>query len=317
MQIRFGYVAMALLLHHGSPNKTVTYTNLIKIPEREDQLNKLRRLTKENLDCLLRVLKYNIAHGIHVFRITSKLVPLATHPLTQGWNYIDEFIAEFQQLGDYIKRNDMRISAHPDHFTLLNSPRESVVTASIENLSYHHRIFAAMGLDRAAKLVLHIGGSYQDKPAAMERFSKNFDRLPQCLKERIVLENDDKIFNAKDTLCLCQTLNIPMVVDIHHHTCCNQGEKIKTLWPGILNTWTKEIPKIHFSSPRDAKNERAHADYINSAAFYSFFQEIKEFNRDFDVMIEAKQKDKALLKLLEELKCLKDPWKIKAATLST
>lgn len=317
MQIRFGYVAMALLLHHGSPNKTVTYTNLLKIPAREDQLSKLRKLTKENLDCLLRVLKYNIAHGIYVFRITSKLVPLATHPIAQDWNYIDEFAAEFQRLGDYIKKNGMRVSAHPDHFTLLNSPRESVVTASIENLFYHHRIFTAMGLDSAAKLVLHIGGSYQDKQAAIHRFGENFNQLPQCIKDRIILENDDKIFTAKETLDLCEILKIPMVVDIHHHECCNQGEKIKTLWPAIVNTWTKEIPKIHFSSPRDAKNERAHADYITSNAFYSFFQEIKEFNRDFDVMIEAKQKDKALLKLLDELKSLKEPWEIKAATLTT
>ncbi len=122
MRIRFGYVAMALNIIEGSPNKTVTVTNLLKIAEPADRVNRLRRLARENLANQLRVLKYNAAHDIRVFRFTSKLIPLATHPEAAGWDYSGEFACELKEIGDYVRQHAMTVSAHPDHFTLLNSP---------------------------------------------------------------------------------------------------------------------------------------------------------------------------------------------------
>lgn len=307
MYIRFGYVAMALDILEGSPNKTVTVTNLLKVPDEVSRLNRLRRLTKTNLDNQLRVLKYNKANKIDVFRFTSKLIPLATHPLTANWDYLCEFSQELKEIGQYVKENRMRVSAHPDHFVLLNSPKPDVVSASVKDLRYHSDLFDAMTLNEEAKLVLHVGGLYHEKERAMDRFKENFALLPSSIKNRLILENDDRSFGAADVLALCKELDIPMVLDVHHHACCNAGDDIRDLLPGIFATWGSSRPKLHFSSPKDSKNFRAHADYINSSDLVNFLHIAKEcVNSDFDIMLEAKQKDKALHALIKELKTVFD-----------
>lgn len=314
MLIRFGYVAIALNILDGSPNKTITYSNLIKIAEPKDRLERLRKLTEINLERLLRVLKYNKHNAIHVFRITSKLIPLATHPVAKDWDYLKEFQKNFIELGAFISKNNMRISFHPDHFTLLNSPNDDIVNSSITTLQYHTDILNAMSLDSRSKLVLHVGGVYNDKISAIKRFVANYERLSSDIQSRIILENDDKNFTAKETLDLCNILNIPMVIDIHHHACCNNGESLSALWSKIMDTWQKNTPKIHFSSPKDVKNFRAHADFIDSQEFYSFINQIKHDNLDFDVMLEAKQKDRALHQLMKDLQ---EKYSIKAIDATT
>jgi len=301
MRIRFGYVAMALNIMEGSPNKTVTVTNLLKIAAPADRLNRLRRLTRENLANQLRVLKYNAAHDIHVFRFTSKLIPLATHAEATGWDYAGEFAAELMEIGDFARRHNMRVSAHPDHFTLLNSPDEKVIAASLEDLAYHARVFDAMGFGNEAKLVIHVGGAYKGKDKAMDRFKENYQLLPENIKGRLIIENDDKSYTARDVLELCQAITVPMVLDVHHHYCCNEGENLADLWPDIAATWQDSLPKVHMSSTKEGTNVRAHADYISSDEFIAFMDLAKNLDRDFDVMLEAKQKDLAVHKLMADL----------------
>lgn len=301
MRIRFGYVAIALDIMDGSPNKTITYTNLSKISGEQERFDQLRRLTKINLERLLRILKHNKHLDVHVFRMTSKLIPLATHPIAAAWDYCGEFREELASIGAFVRENKMRVSFHPDHFTLLNSPSADVVQSSIKTLSYHADVLDTMGLGSEAKLVLHIGGTYQDKNAAISRFEKNYAVLTPAIQSRIILENDDKSFTAQETLDLCEALKIPMVVDVHHHLCCNNGEDLSELWPKIMRTWGDGIPKIHFSSPKDEKNKRAHADFIDPQSFYSFLCQVKAHDFDFDVMLESKQKDMALFQLMGAL----------------
>lgn len=301
MQIRFGYVAMALNIMEGSPNKTVTVTNLLKIAASADRVNRLRRLTRENLANQLRVLKYNAAHDIHVFRFTSKLIPLATHPEAAGWDYTSEFANELKEIGDFVRKHAMRVSAHPDHFTLLNSPDEKVIAASIEDLAYHARVFDAMGFGNEAKLVVHVGGAYKSKEKALERFCDTFQLLPANIKDRLIIENDDKSYTARDVLKLCQRIAAPMVLDVHHHYCCNEGDELARLWPDIAATWQGSTPKVHMSSSKEGPNVRAHADYINADEFMAFVHLAKELNKDFDVMLEAKQKDLAVHQLMRDL----------------
>ncbi len=303
MRIRFGYVAMALDIIEGSPNKTVTVANLLKVPQEADRLNRLRRLVKKNLENQLRVLKYNKAHEIEVFRVTSKLIPLATHPATAGWDYLSEFHNELDEIGGYAKDNNMRLSAHPDHFVLLNSPKAEVISASLKDLEYHADLLDAMGLNDSAKLVLHVGGLYKDKEPALVRFKDNFKLLPAKIRNRIIIENDDRSYSAADVLKLCKELNAPMVLDVHHHYCCNNGEPLIDLLPDIFDTWQVMQPKLHFSSPKDAKNFRAHADCVNVDDLLNFLRIAKDcVNRDFDIMLEAKQKDRALHALMQQLK---------------
>jgi UV DNA damage endonuclease len=304
MRIRFGYVAIALAVPQGSPNKTVTVKTLEKIKEPQDRLNRLRRITAENLATTLRVLRYNAAHGIYVYRFTSKTVPLATHPMAKGFQYAEEFGDEFRQIGDYIRSHSMRFSAHPDHFTVLNSPQSEVLAAALVDLDYHARLFEAMGLSIKPSLVLHVGGLYNHKALSLERFVDRYRQLPERLRARIMLENDDKIYTAADVLSLCERLGCSMVLDIHHHRCNNNGEKLAELWPRIVATWNDLTPKIHVSSPKSEKDCRSHADFVAAADVLPFLEIAAVLGRDLDIMVEAKQKDEAMFRLVDELAAL-------------
>jgi len=301
MRVRLGYVAMSLKLSDCSPSKTITVANLQKLEGEENRLNRLRRITGENLQNTMRLLYYNAAHRISVFRFTSKLVPLATHPLTQGWDYCTEFAGDFAKIGDIVRGHNMRVSSHPDHFTVINTPKEEVFQASLKDLVYHDDVFAAMRLPEA-KMVTHVGGMYGSKPQSLQRFKENFRILPEAVRRRLLLENDDKSFGVADVLEVCQELQIPMVVDVHHHNCVNRGEEIGEYLDRIFDTWQGSLPKVHFSSPKSVKKCRAHADDIDVGEFYKFLLTARELGRDFDVMIEAKNKDLAVFNLIRELK---------------
>ncbi len=262
-------------------------------------------MSKLNIENTLRILKYNRAMNIQVYRLTSKLIPLATHQELAGWEYQRQFASELKQLGEFVKQNGFRISAHPDHFTILNPVKQEVLLASVKDLDYHVRLYEAMGLeDYRYKLVLHVGGLYGDKCSSIERFKVNFSKLPDRIRKRIIIENDDKCFTAADVLQLCKDLGAPMVLDVHHHKCANNGERLSELLPEIYKTWDGEPfrPKIHFSSPKSQKEFRSHADYIDHAGFMEFLNTAKALDCDIDIMLEAKMKDRALLELSEKLR---------------
>jgi UV DNA damage endonuclease len=301
---RLGFVAMTLGLENCSPSGTVTYATYKALKEESARKVRLSRVTRSNIDNTLRILKYNSALELEVYRLTSKLIPLATHEELRGWEYSSEFKEELKILGEYIKDKGFRVSAHPDHFTVLNPIKQEVLAASIRDLEYHVNLFEAMGLyDYRYKLVLHVGGVYGDKEKAIERFKQNFLKLPDRISKRIILENDDKSFTASDVLKICVELSIPMVLDVHHHKCVNNGEKLEELLPGIYKTWAfeQDPPKVHFSSPKSDKDFRSHADYINYADFIEFLNIAKLFDKDIDIMLEVKMKDLALLELSEKL----------------
>lgn len=301
MLIRFGYVAIAFGIQEGSPNKTVTVKKMDKIENPDVKKDLLRKLLRQNLETMRRIMWYNRAHNIHLYRMTSKLVPLATHPEAIGWDYVSEFSQEFAELGKIARDCGCRLSAHPDHFTVLNSPKQEVCDASIRDLEYHASMFRAMGYEPEPQLVLHAGGLYKNKPQSLDRFLHNLALLPDELRLRVMLENDDKAYTASDVLSLCQESNTPMVLDIHHHRCLNNGEDLANLWPAIAATWGDTLPKIHLSSPKSDKDFRSHAELISAKDFLPFLAVASKLDRDFDVMIEAKGKDRALFALLDEL----------------
>ncbi|MDF2501904.1 MAG: uvsE [Anaerosporomusa subterranea] len=301
MLIRFGYVAIAFGIQEGSPNKTVTVKKLSKLENAEVKLELLRKILRQNLDTTRRILLYNQAHNIHLYRLTSKLVPLATHPEAEGWDYSSEFRQEFADLGRLARESNCRLSAHPDHFTLLNSPKSEVLAASLRELEYHDSIFRALGYPPGPQLVLHAGGMYKNKKQSLDRFCREFAALPDTIRQRIMIENDDKVYTAADVLSLCKKLGAPLVLDVHHHNCLNNGEALSELWPDIVSTWGDARPKIHISSPKSEKDRRSHAELINVKSLLPFLSAASKLDRDFDVMIEAKGKDRALFTLLDEL----------------
>lgn len=306
MKIRLGYVAIAINLKNVTSSSTVTFANYNKLRGEEERIKKLKRVTFSNLDDLETILKYNIENNIHFYRLTSKLIPLTTHPQV-AWQYEKYFSKELNTIGTIIKKYNMRLDAHPDQFNVINSVKQKVVEDTIRNLNHAVDLFEIMDYEKG-KLVVHTGSSVGGKEESIIRFISQYKTLPSRIKERLILENDDKIFTAKDVLGICEQIKIPMVVDIHHHNCKNDEENIGDLLPHIFSTWDKEIlpPKIHFSSPREANKEgnldRKHADYIDVNEFVSFLDLAREsVNRDFDVMIEAKKKNQALFQLMKDL----------------
>lgn len=314
MIVRFGYVAMSVEVKNASPSKTMTASTFEKLQDREAAIRKLERIAAENLHNSLRLLRHNRAHDIRVYRFSSKLIPLFGHEMLKEWDPLPALAEAFSEVGSYVRQHRMRTSFHPDHFNVLSTPREDVLATSIADLRRHVGMLEAMGLDENAKCNIHIGGTYGSKEKALERFIRHFGLLDSGIQRRLTLENDDKTYTAKETLEVCETLGIPMVLDLHHHWVNNEGETAAELWPRILQTWdnagtnTEEsvglpvLPaKIHVSSPKSDKDPRAHADYVEIGPLMDFLKRIAESTSYADVMIEAKMKDGALFRLMQKL----------------
>jgi UV DNA damage endonuclease len=310
MRITLGYVSIALNLPNVTSSSPVTYTNYQKLTTKEQKLDKLKKVTLSNLDDLYKILQYNINHQIHFYRITSALVPLATHPEVINWDYRKIFKKDFERLGNLIKENNMRVDTHPDEFNVINSIKEEVVHNSIRNLLTHVQLFEDLSYPKG-KMVLHIGSAQGGTNEAMKRFINNLKTFPLEITEKLMLENDDKTFTAAEVLRICNEIRVPMVLDVHHHICNNQGENLDTMLPYIFSTWDNQLipPKIHFSTPRESEKDRKHADYINAVDFCEFVEHSKSLNEDYYVMIEAKKKDQALFKLAEDIKAIRPGWK--------
>ncbi len=305
MIVRLGYVAIALNLNKVTSSSTLTYARYSKLSE-DDRLNKLKEVTYSNLNGLEKILNYNIENNIHFYRMTSNLIPLATHPDVM-WDYMKYFKKDFEHIGNIIKKSNMRVDAHPDQFNVINSDKENVVESTIKTLNTQVDIFEAMKYDEG-KMVIHIGGAKGGKEEGTKRFLDNLSKFPKRIAERLILENDDKTYTGLDVLDICKKSKLPMVLDVHHHDCNNEGECVEDILKGAFDTWNDEIlvPKIHFSSPREFDKDRKHSDYIDANVFLNFLDVAREkVNRDFDVMIEAKQKDITLNKLVEDLKVIR------------
>lgn len=307
MRVRLGYVAIALGLPKVTSSSNVTYTYYQKLSE-EERVNKLRQVTYSNITDLRKILEYNIKNKIHFYRITSALIPLATHPEVR-WDYRPVFGRSFKLIGEIINRSNMRADTHPDQFNVINSVDDNVVENTVRNLWIHVNLFKDMEYS-PGKMVLHIGSAAGGKEDALRRFEKNFLGLPGEIASRIILENDDKTFTAKETLRLCKNLKVPMVLDYHHHICNNDGENIYKLLPDIIDTWKgEELPaKLHFSTPKDGPKDRKHADYIDVKSFVEFIDNCKFIKEDLDIMLEAKKKDLALFELADCIKKMRKKW---------
>ncbi|MBM7585218.1 UV DNA damage endonuclease [Bacillus pakistanensis] len=299
---RLGFVANALSLWDASPSKTMTFKRFSELPQTE-RMDRLKEITAANLIHTKRILYYLAAHEISVYRLSSSLVPLATHPEVK-WDFLTPFQKEWDVLGRLIKQFSIRASFHPNQFTLFTSPREDVTLNAIEDMRYHYKMLEAMGIAKQSVINIHIGGAYGDKATTLLRFHKNLMKLPSPIKEVMTLENDDKTYNVEETLKACHQEGIPMVLDIHHHLANSDGVgDLKTYLPSIVKTWEHRTlpPKIHVSSPKSKKAFRSHADYVDFDFIYPLLKDLKRLNQDVDLMVEAKNKNLAMLKLIEDI----------------
>lgn len=315
MKIRFGYVSHAVSLWDASPAKTVTFTRYQQLGAQERK-DKLLSVTKENLKHTLRMLHYNLGHEIELYRFSSSIVPLATHPEIL-WDFVTPFRQEWLEIGDLVKEKRLRVSFHPDQFTLFTSPQKKVTENAVVDMEYHYKMLAAMGIEASSLINIHIGGAYGDKEQTIKRFYENLKTLPLDIKKVMTLENDDKTYNAVETLAACEREGVPFVFDYHHHMANPCEAPLEDLLPRLFGTWSGRgfPPKVHISSPKNEKEFRSHADFVSVEFMMPFLKLLQEYGQDIDFMIEAKAKDQALLKLVDDLSKIRGIKRISGGTL--
>jgi UV DNA damage endonuclease len=271
---------------------------------------RLKTTVKNNLECLEKILKYNIKKNILFFRITSDLIPFASHPICT-FNWQDFFKKDFLRIGELIQKNDIRISMHPDQFIVLNSPNRNIVERSKKELLYHAEILDLMNLNFTAKIQLHVGGAYNNKKNSIYRFIKHYKELEPIIKKRLVIENDDRIYTLKDCLYINQGTGIPVLFDIFHHSILNNGETTKNAVEICTRFWGKKdgLLMLDYSSKKVGGSIRSHADTIDISEFKLFLKITKPY--DFDIMLEIKDKEKSALKAIKILEKDKRFLKIK------
>jgi UV DNA damage endonuclease len=261
--------------------------------------NRLKETIKINLDCLLRILEFNVEHDIFFFRITSDLIPFASHPINT-FNWKNFFASSFEEIGDFIKKKRIRISMHPDQFTLINSVREDVFERSLKELEYHACVLDLMLLDTSAKIQIHVGGVYDNKQHSTDRFVERFSKLDNCICRRLVVENDDRSYNLNDCIEISNNVGVPVLFDVFHHSINGTGASINQAIQLSSRTWNQKrdgILMVDYSSLNMNGPSRQHADSIDIKDFKRFLVDSAPF--DFDVMLEIKDKEKSAAKAVE------------------
>jgi UV DNA damage endonuclease len=263
-------------------------------------------LAKQNLADLEPIMRWNYDHNIFLFRMSSEIFPFATHA-----DYYKEYEVRFeelfgntlQHLGKLAKKYNQRLTFHPGQFTQLSSDREEVVLNAIREIDFHAEILDRMGCNRDSVIVIHGGSKRGGKEAGLQRLIENFDRLSPSSQSRLVLENCEMCFTVEDLLPVCNQLQIPLVLDFHHHNINPTKRSLDDLTEEILHTWNIRgiKPKFHISESRpdvlltdSITKRRAHSDYITSIPDI-FFRMANTTICGIDLMFEAKMKEDSVL----------------------
>jgi UV DNA damage endonuclease len=266
--------------------------------EPKDRRPHLYQVARNNLKTVEAILRWNAEHGIKLYRITSELIPLATHPVAAEWNWEEDLAYEFAEVAAVARATGARLTTHPGQYTVLNAKDPEVLAKGVEDLVYHARMLELLETGPESGMVLHIGGAYGDKDAATARFIENFRHLPTTVADRLWFENDDMTWDTSEVLAIARTVGRPMVLDVHHHRVLREDDWYPWL-EQVLPTWGDVRPKLHFSSPKDGARSRSHADLIDPHDFGAFLDRVAHL--DIDVMLECKSKDEALLQLRTDM----------------
>ncbi len=281
--------------------RTTTAKTLSVLP-RGEQLKKLSGICQSNTQNLVRAVQTVHRLGIGAFRIMSPLFPRMTHP-DVGYSLADlpdaDTIANLlYATRSFSQLHDIRLSFHPDQFVVLSSPHPAVVANSIRELDHQAWLAEVVGVE---VINLHAGGVYGDKSLALMRFCQVFTGLPENVRSRLTLENDDVCYTVSDLLPVCEKLSIPLVYDVHHHRCKPDGLSVEEATRLAGATWQNlgREQYCHLSSPRagwGGSDPKPHADYINPVDVPICWRE-----RIMTVDIEAKAKELAVVRLMNDL----------------
>jgi UV DNA damage endonuclease len=292
-----GYACINLSLG----KKITTNRTMVKRTFIAKGLDYVSDLVLQNVADLERIIDWNEQNGIKMYRMSSEMFPWATeYEFTElkDWNEIEKIL---QRCGAKATQYKQRLSFHPGPFNVLVSPKENVVLNTIKDLEVHGRIMDTMELSKTPynKINIHCNGVYGDKIAAMDRFCENFEKLSNSVKSRLTIENDDKasMYSVKDLMYIHSKINIPIVFDYHHHTFNTGDMSEESALKLAITTWPEGItPAVHYSESKALHENntklkpQAHSDYINAIP--------NTYDMGVDIMVEAKQKDLAILKFI-------------------
>lgn len=303
--MRIGYACLTFA-KKDFKYKTLRFESLDR--ERFDEV------VKHNLKILQDMIIYNAQNEIKMFRITSDLIPFGSDSrMIYPWQ--NSYTYEFSAVGESAKKFDIRLSMHPGQYCVLNSLNKEVVVRAIRDLEYHCDILDLLNTSAHSKIVLHVGGAYGDKAQAIKRFEDAYNSLSSRIKERLVIENDERIYNIKEVLEIGEKLGIPVVFDNLHHKINPPSDILEEdiYWIERANkTWKAKdgTQKIHFSTQDKDKREGAHSKYIGVNEFLDFIMSYKaslsSTKKDIDIMLEVKDKDLSAIKcnnLLKSFEC--------------
>ena len=279
-----------------------TGRSMIKRTFQTKGLDYASELTLKNVKDLNGIISWNVLNGYNFYRMSSGLAPWKTEYDWEDLKDIDSIRRWFHSAGTMAKTHNVRLTSHPGPYNVLVSPKEEVVENCIKDLTIHGDEFDMMGLSRTPynKINIHLGGAYGDKEASMKRFVKNFPRLPESVRSRLTLENDDKasMYSVKDLYYgIYKKIGIPIVFDYHHHQFCTGGMSEQEALEMALSTWGDIKPVTHYSESRRDEQEdktirvQAHSDYV--------YDKIEMYGNDFDIMVEAKAKELAVDRYLK------------------
>jgi len=296
-----GYACINSTLSVQKP-KVTTNRSMIKKTFMDKGIDYASELSMLNIADLSTILKWNVDKGIKLFRLSSEIFPWASEYKFTDLPQYKNINKMLSFTGDFIKKNDLRITSHPGPFNVLVSPREHVVENTITDLRIHGEMFDMLGLSRTPfnKINIHCNGVYGDKISAMDRFCKNFERLPKSVQTRLTVENDDKasMYSVIDLMYIHERIGIPIVFDYHHHKFCSGDLSEQEALGLAISTWPDGIkPIVHYSESKslhenDTKIKlQAHSDYIDKLPDL--------YNNDVDIMVEAKAKELSILPFLK------------------
>ena len=287
--------------------RITTNRSMIKRTFKERGITYASELALQNLRDLYTILEWNLEHDIYFYRLSSDIIPWASeYSLTDMPNF-GAIHAAALRAGNFAREHGMRLTSHPGPFNKLASPKERVFQLTKTDLSVHGDLFDLIGLPHTpyAKLNIHVGAAYGDKPFALDNFCRNFERLPDNVRSRLTVENDDKT-SLYSTLELYEgvykRIGIPIVFDYHHHMLHPGGQTEQEALELALSTWGDIKPVVHYAESRSLEHNnpkikpQAHSDLV--------YNTLNDYGHEFDIMIEAKHKELALLRYRENQKCI-------------
>jgi len=294
-----GYACINMTL---GKEKITTNRSMIKKTFLTKGVSYASELAYKNVVDLEKILKWNVKNGIYFFRVSSDIFPWASEYDLETLPQIHLIRIVLQRIGKFVQENNIRITCHPGPFNVLGSPNDDVVRRTIIDLETHGKIFDLMNLSKTPfnKINIHCNGTYGDKVTTMERFCRKFDMLSDSVKLRLTVENDDKasMYSVKDLTQIHNTIGIPIVFDYHHHTFCTGDLSEEDALRLATSTWGTVKPVVHYSESKalhendDKIKPQAHSDYIHTLP--------NTYGLDIDVMLETKQKELTLLKMIKK-----------------